>query len=97
MPEEKSKPELHDSIFEEAYEKLRIRAESSNLITKVVTDMVTEAEIECRLDDSYKEGIEQGIEKGKYEIVKAMLKKGLAMSDIVSVSGLSEDEIKSLK
>ena len=61
MPEEQKTPEFNDTIFEKAYEKIRIRAESSDLIAKVVTEMITEAEIECRLDDSYKEGIEKGI------------------------------------
>jgi len=104
MPEEQKTPEFNDTIFEEAYEKLRIRAESSDLITKVVTEMITEAEIECRLDDSYKEGIEKGIEQGieqgtlnaKREMAKSMQKKGIPISDISSISGLSEEEIKSL-
>jgi len=104
MPEEQTKPEFKDTIFEEAYEKLRIRAESSNLITKVVTDMITEAEIECRLDDSYKEGIEKGIEKGieqgalnaKREMAKGLRDAGVAISIISQQSGLSEEEIKSL-
>ncbi len=104
MPEEQIKPEFKDTIFEEAYEKLRIRTESSNLITKVVTDMITEAEIECRLDDSYKEGVEKGIEQGieqgalnaKREMAKSLKEQGFQIGAIEKASGLSEEEIKSL-
>ncbi len=35
MPEEQKTPEFNDTIFEKAYEKIRIRAESSDLIAKV--------------------------------------------------------------
>src|SRR5574344_1089533 len=112
MPEEQKTPEFKDTIFEEAYEKLRIRAESSDLIAKVVTEMITEAEIECRLDDSYKEGIEkgirdglkqgieQGIEQGALqkarEMAKVLKEQGIPMEAIAKASGLSEEEIRSL-
>ena len=42
------------------------------------------------------QGIEQGIEQNKREMAKAMLLKGLPLIDIVSISGLSEKEIRSL-
>ncbi len=42
------------------------------------------------------DGIKQGIEQNKREMAKAMLLKGLPLIDIVSISGLSEKEIRSL-
>ena len=42
------------------------------------------------------QGIEQGIEQNKREMAKAMLADKLPIEQIVSYSGLSEEEIKSL-
>ena len=47
-------------------------------------------------DDGIKQGIEQGVSNTKREMAKAMLLKGLPLIDIISISGLSEEEIKSL-
>ena len=51
-------------------------------------------------DDGIKQGIEQGIEQGvsntKREMAKAMLADNLPIERIVSYSGLSEEEIRSL-
>ena len=53
-----------------------------------------------RIEEGIKKGIEQGIEQGALqkarEMAKNMLKKGLSISDIMSISGLSEEEIRSL-
>ena len=58
-----------------------------------------------RLGDSFRagekkgieKGMEKGVEKGMAEVAKAMLAKGLALSDISGFTGLSEVEITKLK
>ena len=56
--------------------------------------------IEKGIQQGIEQGVQQGIEKGALqkarEMAKSMLKKGIPISDIISISGLSEDEIKSL-
>ena len=47
-------------------------------------------------DDGIKQGIEQGVSNTKREMAKAMLADNLPIERIVSYSGLSEEEIRSL-
>mgnify|MGYP000929717133 FL=1 len=53
-----------------------------------------------RIEEGIKKGIEQGIEKGalsaKREMAKAMLADHIPIERIITYTGLSEDEIKSL-
>ena len=61
--------------------------------------------IEYAKEEGKKEGIEEGIEKGielgKLQgiknVVKSMLDKNMDIKDIVDITGLSEEEILSLK
>lgn len=47
--------------------------------------------------DSYQEGIEKGIEKGKLEMAKAMLADQMPIEQIERYSGLTTEQINSLK
>ena len=57
--------------------------------------------IEYAKEEGKKEGIEEGIELGKLQgikkVVKSMLDKNMDIKDIVDITGLSEEEILSLK
>jgi len=48
------------------------------------------------LDFAKEEAEKRGLKKGKIEIAKEMLKKGLDISLISELTGLSENEIKNL-
>ncbi len=43
------------------------------------------------------EGLKKGLEKGRAEVATNMLKKGLKLSVISEVTGLSQSKIKGLK
>ena len=49
------------------------------------------------LEEGEKKGIKKGLKEGKIEIAKNMLKKGYKIEDIVEISGLSIEEIETLK
>ncbi len=41
-------------------------------------------------------GVDDGIEKGIMKIAKSMLKKGMNVSDIIEITGLTKEEIEKL-
>ena len=57
--------------------------------------------IEYAKEEGKKEGIEKGIELGKLQgikkVVKSMLDKNMDIKNIIDITGLSEEEILSLK
>jgi predicted transposase/invertase (TIGR01784 family) len=86
--------EMHfewDTYAEELYTKTRIEEGIKKGI---------EQGLQQGIEKGIQQGIEQGIEQGALqkarEMAKNMLKKGLSISDIMSISGLSEEEIRSL-
>ena len=48
-------------------------------------------------NDGFEKGLEKGIEKGqeeaKRQMVASMLKQGMPIADITSITGMTEDEI----
>ena len=44
----------------------------------------------------YAKGLDDGIEKGIMKIAKSMLKKGMNVSDIIEITGLTKEEIEKL-
>ena len=44
----------------------------------------------------YAKGVDDGIEKGIMKIAKSMLKKGMNLSDIIEITGLTKEEIEKL-
>ena len=60
-----------------------------------------EEEYQLGIEYAKEEGIEKGIELGKLQgiknVVKSMLDKNMDIKDIVDITGLSEEEILSLK
>ena len=46
--------------------------------------------------DGKKEGIEQGAKEKELQIAKNMLKKGMNVSDIIEITGLTKEEIEKL-
>ena len=53
--------------------------------------------LEKGLERGIKQGLERGTEQSKNEIAKNMLKKGLDISLISEVTGLSNEQINNLK
>jgi predicted transposase/invertase (TIGR01784 family) len=87
-----------DELFEKAFDK----AELANLdqldldqyesSLKVYRDL--KGVIDTAFEDGLKEGIEQGIEQEKREIAKMLKVRGLDISEISSITGLSQKEIE---
>ena len=73
-------------------------ADFLNFISVEKDNMMIENSIR---DEATKKGIKQGLERGteqsKNEIAKKMLKKGLDISLISEVTGLSNEQINNLK
>ena len=44
----------------------------------------------------YAKGVDDGIEKGIMKIAKSMLKKGMNVSDIIEITGLTKEEVEKL-
>lgn len=53
--------------------------------------------MELGMQRGVEQGIEQGLQKGKVEIARRMLSKGSSDEDIAEMTGLTVDEVKSLR
>ena len=69
-------------------------ADFLNFISVEKDNMMIENSIR---DEGIRKGLEQGTEQSKNEIAKNMLKKGLDISLISEVTGLSNEQINNLK
>ena len=52
---------------------------------------------ETKMENAKAEGLSEGISQSKIEIAKNLLKKGMDISDISDVTGLSKEEIQKLQ
>jgi predicted transposase/invertase (TIGR01784 family) len=94
-------PEIfEDSIFMKAFETAEIakfgqaELESYEYSLKIFRD--NKAVYEYAVDTAFDEGKLEGKNEGKLEIAKAMKFKGISVSDISEITGLSKNEIESL-
>ncbi|GHV29442.1 hypothetical protein FACS1894167_08750 [Synergistales bacterium] len=51
---------------------------------------------DINIRDAKEEGMERGVEKGKFEVARKMLARKMAVSDIIDLTGLDEDDILAL-
>ena len=74
--------------YKRLWEEIEMVLEDIKLI-KVGRDLARE--------EGREEGVREGIKEGKFEIVEKMLKAGLAIEQIIAMSGLSEEEVKEIQ
>ena len=88
---------LPESLRVKAFERLFEACEIAKFTTeeklKYEHDMMTERDYTNILNTYRAEGKAEGITEGKIEVVRAMKAKGLEMSLITELTGLSEEEI----
>lgn len=91
----------HDQIIERAYKELNQFAWSEEeLLTYQQSEKYEKAYVasmDLKFDEGKKLGIDEGKIEGKFEIAKNMLKKGTDVQFVAEVTGLSTDEVVSLK
>ena len=51
---------------------------------------------QTKMENAKAEGLSEGISQSKIEIAKNLLKKGMDISDISDVTGLSKEEVQKL-
>ena len=66
---------------------------------KAIYDENTNRRVTYRegMEEGMKEGIKEGVQKEKIEIVKKMLSKSMPIKTIIELTGLSEEEINTIK
>jgi predicted transposase/invertase (TIGR01784 family) len=88
---------LKESIFLQLFETAEISKFSQQEYQEYENSLKYYRDIKNSLDTAKVEGIIEGIEKGKIEIAKNMISKGIEISLISEITGLTEKEINELK
>jgi predicted transposase/invertase (TIGR01784 family) len=88
---------LKESIFLQLFETAEISKFSQQEYQEYENSLKYYRDIKNSLDTAKEEGIIEGIEKGKIEIAKNMISKGIEISLISEITGLTEKEINELK
>ena len=83
---------LEGEIFDLLFKSADLSNFATNERTQYFEDMHSKEDIERMI--AYAK--EEGMEKGKTLVAKAMLEKGMDLETIVSVTGLSVEQIQSL-
>jgi len=86
---------IDDSLDEEVDENDYQRQEIKEIFNLIQQDLTTPEEY-ARMKDEYDEGIEKGRKVERFKSAKKMLAKGLELSLIAEITGLSVDELKKL-
>lgn len=84
---------------------MRIRGLSNEQIESYFSDMISKDEMLPYLEGSelqgyrrgLKEGKDKGLAEGKAEVAKALLGIGMPVEQIVSVTGLTAEQVKALR
>ena len=87
---------LEGEIFDLLFKSADLSNFATNERTQYFEDMHSKEDIERMIAYAKEEGMEKGMEKGKTLVAKAMLEKGMDLETIVSVTGLSVEQIQSL-
>lgn len=87
---------LEGEIFDLLFKSADLSNFATNERTQYFEDMHSKEDIERMIAYAKEEGMEKGMEKGKALVAKAMLEKGMDLETIVSVTGLSVEQIQSL-
>lgn len=85
--------ELRVKVFERLFEACEIARFTPEEKLKYEHDMITERDYTNILNTYRTEGLAEGKAEGKIEVARAMKAKGLEMSLIAELTGLSEEEI----
>ena len=80
---------LEDISSDEAKERI------AELREKYIMDK--EVELETAEEKGLKKGLEEGKNKRNIEIAKKMLQKGIALENIIEITGLTQEEIEKIK
>lgn len=65
--------------------------------TRLTLEYDEELAKKVQIEETKEEGIEQGLEQGLERVAKEALKRNMSISDIVTLTGLSEKKILKLK
>ena len=91
---------LEGEIFDLLFKSADLSNFATNERTQYFEDMHSKEDIERMIAYAKEEGVEIGREAGREEgkllVAKAMLEKGMDLETIVSVTGLSVEQIQSL-
>ena len=95
---------LEGEIFDLLFKSADLSNFATNERTQYFEDMHSKEDIERMIAYAKEEGMEEGMEKGMVQgmekgtalVAKAMLEKGMDVETIVSVTGLSVEQIQSL-
>ena len=85
-----------DDVFRKAFHTAEVAAMPKNERFQYEHERLDYLTYWATIDTAEKRGMEKGMEKGKTEIARNMLQKGLDVSLIEEITGLSQEEIKSL-
>ena len=95
---EKYKSDIkEDEIMEKAYETLEEISRDEKIIGLYDAEKVEQKVINTKIEGARREGIETGIQQEKIKIAKSMLLKNMRIEDIMDITGLTKDQIVSLK
>lgn len=65
-----------------------------------MTELLREFEEEFKekwMQKGLQKGLQQGLQQGKREIAERMFRKGASVSDVVELTGLSEEEAEEIR
>ncbi len=88
---------LREGIFEKLFEVAEIAKFTPEQVISYEDSLKYYRDLKNSLDTAHDEGFEKGMEKGIEKVVKNALKMGKSVSEIVELTGLSEQEIRALK
>ncbi|MBD9085710.1 hypothetical protein EGP64_03470 [bacterium] len=83
--------------MEKAYETLEEISRDEKIIGLYDAEKVEQKVINTKIEGARREGIETGIQQEKIKIAKSMLLKNMRIEDIMDITGLTKDQIVSLK
>lgn len=75
---------------------MRIRGLNDEQIESYFSDMISKEELQPYLEGSELQGYRRGLREGKAEVAKALLGFGMPLEQIISVTGLTAEQIKAL-
>ena len=100
---------LQERIFERLFEIAEIAKFTPEQVQSYEDSLKVYRDLKSSLDTAEEKGLKEGLKKGKaegklegrvernVEIALAMLKKGMSISDISEITGLTEQEIKKIR
>lgn len=87
---------LREKIFTKLFDAAAIARFSPTELREYEDSLKAYRDIKNSLDTAKAEGRAEGRAEGKAEVAKTMMEKGMDVKIIASLTGLSEEEIKSL-